>query len=55
MNVRSSKDRIPTGIDLETGYVVVIRPDQYIGHILPLDAYDEVSTFFAAFMIDTDN
>jgi phenol 2-monooxygenase len=37
----------------DTGCLVVVRPDQYVAHVLPLDAYDELAAFFAAFMLDT--
>jgi len=30
--------------------MVVVRPDQYVAHVLPLDAYAELSSFFAGFM-----
>lgn len=33
------------GISQQTGCMILVRPDQYIAHILPLDAYDELSTF----------
>ncbi len=39
------------GIDRMKGCMVVVRPDQYIAHILPLDAYAELSAFFDGFMI----
>ena len=29
------------------GAVVVVRPDQYVAHVLPLDATDELAAFFA--------
>ncbi|SHL20635.1 FAD-binding monooxygenase [Roseibium suaedae] len=35
------------GIDRTHGCIVIVRPDQYIGHILPLDGFSELSTFFA--------
>lgn len=35
------------GINRNTGCVVVVRPDQYIAHLLPLDAYEELEKFFA--------
>ena len=35
------------GIDREHGCVVVVRPDQYVAHVLPLDAYAELTAFFA--------
>ena len=27
------------GIDRERGCMVVVRPDQYVAHVLPLDGY----------------
>ena len=35
------------GIDRKTGALVVVRPDQYVAHVLPLDAHDELRAFFA--------
>jgi phenol 2-monooxygenase len=34
------------GIDRDKGCLVVVRPDQYIAHILPLDAREELTAFF---------
>ncbi len=34
------------GIDREKGCVVVVRPDQYVAHVLPLNAYQQLSEFF---------
>ncbi|WP_332811060.1 FAD-binding monooxygenase [Sphingomonas sp.] len=39
------------GIDRERGCLVVVRPDQYVAHILPLDAYAALADFFAGFMV----
>jgi phenol 2-monooxygenase (NADPH) len=39
------------GIDRQLGCVVIVRPDQYIAHVLPLDAYAELTSFFKAFML----
>ena len=39
------------GIDRDRGCVVVARPDQYIAHVLPLDAHTELAEFFARFML----
>jgi phenol 2-monooxygenase (NADPH) len=33
------------GIDRERGALVVVRPDQYVAHVLPLDAFDELNAF----------
>ncbi|MEY2874232.1 MAG: 3-(3-hydroxy-phenyl)propionate/3-hydroxycinnamic acid hydroxylase [Pseudomonadota bacterium] len=35
------------GIQRETGCVVVVRPDQYVAHVLPLDACEGLSRFFS--------
>jgi phenol 2-monooxygenase len=40
------------GIDRVTGCLVVVRPDQYVSHVLPLDATDELVGFFAGILID---
>ncbi|SAK98806.1 FAD-binding monooxygenase [Caballeronia fortuita] len=34
------------GIDRERGALVVVRPDQYVAHVLPLDAHAELNAFF---------
>ena len=39
------------GINRPAGCVVVVRPDQYIAHILPLDAVSELGEFFNGFML----
>jgi phenol 2-monooxygenase (NADPH) len=38
------------GIDRERGCVVVVRPDQYVAHVLPLDGYEQLAAFFDGFM-----
>ncbi len=40
------------GIDREQGAIVVVRPDQYVANVLPLDAHAELAAFFAAFLIE---
>ncbi len=40
------------GIDRQRGCMVVVRPDQYVAHVLPLEAVDALGEFFAGFMID---
>lgn len=42
------------GIDREQGCMVVVRPDQYVAHVLPLDAFSELSVFFDGFMLRQD-
>lgn len=39
------------GVDRVNGCIVIVRPDQYIANVLPLDAHAEVAAFFDAFMI----
>jgi hypothetical protein len=38
------------GIDRKRGALVIVRPDQHVAHILPLDEFGELGAFFAAFM-----
>ena len=40
------------GVDREKGAIVVVRPDQYVSNVLPLDAHGELAAFFAAFLLD---
>ena len=40
------------GVDRETGCVVVVRPDQYVSHVLPLDGHEALAEFFAGILID---
>ena len=35
------------GINRQQGCMIVVRPDQYVAHVLPLDATSELSAFFA--------
>ncbi|MBN8977915.1 MAG: FAD-binding monooxygenase [Rhizobiales bacterium] len=39
------------GIDRANGCVVVVRPDQYVANVLPLDAHDDLAAFFGGFML----
>ena len=38
------------GIDRAGGVLLVLRPDQFVAHILPLDGYADLAVFFAGFM-----
>ena len=40
------------GIDRDNGAIVVVRPDQYVANVLPLDAHDELTAFFGGFLLD---
>ena len=37
-------------IDRRSGCIIVVRPDQYVAHVLPLDAHSALSSFFDGFM-----
>jgi phenol 2-monooxygenase len=37
-------------IDRERGCMVVVRPDQFVAHVLPLDGYKQLAAFFDGFM-----
>jgi phenol 2-monooxygenase (NADPH) len=39
------------GIDRQAGCMVVVRPDQYVAQVLPLDGYRELASFFDGFML----
>jgi phenol 2-monooxygenase (NADPH) len=39
------------GIDRAKGAIVVVRPDQYVANVLPLDAYEELAAFFGQFLL----
>ncbi|MEY4738172.1 MAG: hypothetical protein RL302_2491, partial [Pseudomonadota bacterium] len=38
------------GIDRTAGCMVIVRPDQYVGHILPLSGRDALSAYFAGIL-----
>ena len=38
------------GIDRSLGCIVIVRPDQYVGHILPLDARHELEEYFSGIL-----
>ncbi|PPQ16474.1 3-hydroxybenzoate 4-monooxygenase [Bradyrhizobium sp. AC87j1] len=39
------------GIDRKTGCTVVVRPDQYVASVLPLDDYAGLASYFDGFML----
>jgi phenol 2-monooxygenase len=39
------------GIDRERGCMVIVRPDQFVAHVLPLNAHAQLAAFFDGFMI----
>jgi len=40
------------GIARKSGCLVIVRPDQYVANVLPLDAHAELSAFFDRFMLE---
>ena len=40
------------GVNRETGCMVVVRPDQYVAHVLPLHGHEALADFFAGILID---
>jgi phenol 2-monooxygenase len=34
------------GVDRDKGALVVVRPDQYVAHVLPLDGYEALAAYF---------
>jgi phenol 2-monooxygenase len=38
------------GIDRKQGCLVIVRPDQYVADVLPLQAHEELADFFAAIL-----
>jgi phenol 2-monooxygenase (NADPH) len=43
------------GVNRETGCMVVVRPDQYVSHVLPLHAHEALAEFFAGLLIDAEH
>jgi phenol 2-monooxygenase (NADPH) len=42
------------GVNRETGCIVVVRPDQYVSHVLPLHGHEALTNFFARILIDAN-
>src|SRR4051794_18109570 len=40
------------GVDRRRGAMVVVRPDQFVANVLPLDAHDELAAFFGRILLD---
>jgi hypothetical protein len=43
------------GINLTAGCVVIVRPDQHVAHVLPIDAHAQIAAFFARFMLEPES
>ncbi len=41
------------GIDRDMGALVVVRPDQYVADVLPLDGVDELTEYLSGFMLES--
>ncbi|MCE7029963.1 FAD-binding monooxygenase [Jiella avicenniae] len=39
-------------VDRRCGCLVVVRPDQYVAHVLPLEAHGELAGFFGRFLME---
>ena len=42
------------GVNRDAGCMVVVRPDQYVSHVLPLDGHEALAGFFAGILIDAE-
>lgn len=40
------------GIDREQGCLIIVRPDQHVAHVLPLDGFEALAQFFDRILID---
>jgi phenol 2-monooxygenase len=40
------------GVNREAGCMIIVRPDQYVASVLPLDAHEALVSFFAGILID---
>ncbi|MDN8616052.1 FAD-binding monooxygenase [Variovorax ginsengisoli] len=40
------------GIDRAQGSMVIVRPDQYVANVLPLEAHADLAAFFGRFLLD---
>jgi phenol 2-monooxygenase len=40
------------GVDRQAGCMVLVRPDQYVSQVLPLDSYDSLVEFLSQVMLD---
>ena len=43
------------GIDRDAGCMVIVRPDQYVADVLPLDGYARLAAFFDGFMLKAED
>ena len=43
------------GIDRDNGCMIVVRPDQYVSHVLPLNDHTGLAAFFSGFLLEQAN
>ena len=57
--VITGRDKGKTGrvlqVNRETGCMIVVRPDQYVSHVLPLDGHEALTDFFAGILIEAED
>ena len=41
-------------VNRDTGCMIVVRPDQYVSQVLPLDGHEALTDFFAGILIEAD-
>ncbi len=39
-------------VNREAGCMILVRPDQYVSHVLPLDAHQALTSFLAGILTD---
>jgi phenol 2-monooxygenase (NADPH) len=42
------------GVKRETGCIIIVRPDQYVSHVLPLEGHQALVDFFAGVLIEAN-
>lgn len=42
-------------VNREIGCVVIVRPDQYVSHVLPLGEHGALAEFFAGILIEGES
>ena len=54
LDLKSQAWRAAPEVDRATWrhWLVVVRPDQYVAHVLPLDAHAELGAFFAPLLVE---
>ena len=53
MRFQCQPNTVPDGrIARVEGALVIVRPDQYVAHVLPLEAHAALADFFGAFLLD---